>query len=275
VPVYPDTAGARPRALGANAAQRASHAMSDDGALQAWLAALEARHLADLTPAETARALRALSSCYVERRGKLARGGALDSAGKRAAFALFYAPVHYLVVREIVHALPSEARGVRKVVDLGCGTGAAGAAWAAAAGGATISGIDRHPWATAEAQWTWRHLGLTGRASVGDISRMRIRDEQGLGVLLAYAVNELPAETRPSLLEGLLRAAGRGARILVVEPIARRMAGWWDEWARAFATAGGRADEWRFDLALPGRQQALARAAGLDPRELTARSLWL
>jgi hypothetical protein len=275
VPVYPDTAGARPRTLGADAAHRASQAMPDNAALRSWLAALEARHLADLTPAEVARALRALSSCYVERRGKLASGGALDSAGKRAAFSLYYAPVHYLTVREIVHALPREARGVRKILDLGCGTGAAGAAWAAAADGATISGIDRHPWATAEAQWTWRHLGLTGRASVGDISRIRIRGEQGLGVLLAYAVNELPAETRPPLLEDLLRAAGRGARILVVEPIARRMSGWWDEWARAFATAGGRADEWRFDLALPERQHALARAAGLNPRELTARSLWL
>ncbi|MBA3888795.1 MAG: hypothetical protein H0X67_24180, partial [Acidobacteria bacterium] len=61
--------------------------------MKAWLEALEGRHLSDLTPAEVARALRALSSCYVERRSKLARGGALDSAGKRAAFALFYAPL--------------------------------------------------------------------------------------------------------------------------------------------------------------------------------------
>ena len=54
-----------------------------------WLAALDERHLANLTPSEVTRALRALSSCYVERREKLAHGGALDGAGKRAAFALF------------------------------------------------------------------------------------------------------------------------------------------------------------------------------------------
>jgi SAM-dependent methyltransferase len=243
--------------------------------MEAWLAALDTRHLADLTPTEVARALRALSSCYVERRGKLARGGALDSAGKRAAFALFYAPLHHLVVREIVSSLPPEARGVRTLLDLGCGTGAAGAAWAVAAGATQISGTDRNPWAVAEARWTYGQFGLAGRAAQGDIGRLRLRGEEGLGVLLAYAVNELPDAVRPPLLEDVLRAAERGARILLVEPIARRMSGWWDDWARAFAAAGGRADEWRFDVPLPERQRALARAAGLDPRQLTARSLWL
>src|SRR5437899_2677183 len=59
-----------------------------DDRLAAWMAALEARHLAELTFSEVSRALRALSSAYVERRAKLARGAALDGAGKRAAFAL-------------------------------------------------------------------------------------------------------------------------------------------------------------------------------------------
>ena len=62
-----------------------------------WLAALEDRHLAKLTASEVARALRALSSCYVERRTKLTSGAALDSAGKRAACALFYGPLHFLI----------------------------------------------------------------------------------------------------------------------------------------------------------------------------------
>jgi SAM-dependent methyltransferase len=243
--------------------------------VHAWLAALDARHLADLTSSEAARAVRALSSCYVERRGRLASGGALDSAGKRAAFALFYAPVHFLTVREIIMALPAEVRAVRKVLDLGCGTGAAGAAWAIASHATRISGIDRHPWAVAEAQWTYRQLALPGRASVGNVARTRLRGEAGLGVLLAYTVNELPDEARSAVLEELLRAARQGTRILIVEPIARRMARWWDEWERQFSAAGGRGDEWRFDIGLPARQHALARAAGLDPRELTARSLWL
>src|SRR5215208_4662224 len=70
-----------------------------------WLAALEERHLADLTRPELTRALRALSSCYVERRDKLTSGAALDGAGKRAAFALFYGPLHFLTVSAVVRAL--------------------------------------------------------------------------------------------------------------------------------------------------------------------------
>ena len=77
-----------------------------DPLTSAWLEALERRHLADLTLSEVARALRALSSCYVERRDKLAEGGALSSKGKRAAFALFYGPQHLLITREILKALP-------------------------------------------------------------------------------------------------------------------------------------------------------------------------
>ena len=91
--------------------------MHDDERVAGWLEALERRHLADLTTSEVARALRALSSCYVERRAKLARGGALDGAGKRAAFALFYAPLHFLVVREIVRAIDSASSGGKRRAD--------------------------------------------------------------------------------------------------------------------------------------------------------------
>jgi len=38
---------------------------------------------------------------------------------------------------------------------------------------------------------------------------------------------------------------------------------------------GGRADEWRFRIELPAIVAKLDRAAKLDHRELTARSLWL
>lgn len=246
--------------------------MSDESFLR-WVEALDRRHLAHLTPREVARALRALSSCYVERRDKLAAGDALGSAGKRAAFALFYAPLHFLTIREIVRAL--DAGGVSSVTDLGCGTGAAGAAWALEAGGVPVTGLDRHPWAVAEASWTYRTAGLQGRARQGDLSRPVFRAERGSGVLAAYAANELTADARSSLLRRLLEASGAGARVLVVEPIARRAAPWWTEWAVAFAGAGGRSDEWRFRVPLPERQAQLARAAGLDPRELTARSLYV
>lgn len=262
----------------------------DDRALDCWLAALDDRHLADLTPAEAARALRALSSCYVERRAKLQTGGALDRPGKRAAFALFYGPVHFLVTRHVVRALADEALNVAQITDLGCGTGAAGAAWALEIGqrslappggshgdadGVRVAGIDRHPWAVAEANWTYRTLGIRGRASQGDIGRAPLHLRPGSGLIAAYAVNEVSREVRDRLLPQLVSAHERGAAVLIVEPIARRMAAWWTEWAARFGARGGRSDEWRFAVELPPRQRGLARAAGLDPRELTARSLFL
>ena len=249
--------------------------MSEDPRVTTWLEGLDRRHLAELTPTETARALRALSSCYVERRAKLAQGAALDSAGKRAAFGLFYAPLHFFVTRAVVRALPGGTAPLRQIIDLGCGTGAASAAWALECQAGRITGVDRHPWAVAEANWTYRQLGLSGRATQGDATKTPIQGEAGFAILLAYTVNELSSDARALLLPRLLTAHARGARVLVVEPIARRFAGWWTEWERACTQTGGRADEWRFPAELPARQRDLGRAAGLDPRELTARSLWL
>jgi len=243
-----------------------------------WLEALERRHLANLTISEVARALRALSSCYVERRSRLAEGAALASAGKRAAFALFYGPLHFFVTRAIVTSIPAALQGMSEVVDLGCGTGAAGVAWASAAGAPRVRGFDRHPWAVDEANAAYRHFRLDGRAFQRDISvpsRTPLRLYEGTGILAAYAANELGPEGRAALLAELLAAPATGARALVIEPIARRSLPWWDEWQRSFERAGGRADEWRFPADLPPTQRTLARAAGLDPRELSARSLWL
>lgn len=249
------------------------HNQAGDERTTSWLAAIEERHLADLTLSETARALRALSSCYVERRAKV--GAALDTAGKRAAFGLFYAPLHYLVVREVVRAIPGTTGSIVHIHDLGCGTGAAGAAWAVECGRARISGLDRHPWAVAEANWTYRQLGIDGRAVQGDVDRVKLRAAPGDAILAAYTINELPEPTRDALLPRLLAAHASGARVLIVEPIARRIATWWDAWARAFGAAGGLSSEWRFKTPLPPRQRDLGKAAGLDPRELTARTLWL
>jgi hypothetical protein len=259
---------------------------AEAGRYVSWLEALERRHLADLTTREVGRALGALSSCYVERRRKLTEGGALSSAGKRAAFALFYGPQHFLITRHIVHALPGAVDGIDEIVDLGCGTGAAGVAWAVTSGARRIRGVDLHPWAVEEANWTYRHFQLSGRAvranlaaADGAAARRALQAAgRNAGVLAAYAVNELGPEGRAPLLAALLDAHRRGARVLVIEPIARRLGGlseWWDRWQPAFADAGGRGDEWRFAAALPPTPLALARAAGLDPRELTARSLFL
>jgi SAM-dependent methyltransferase len=240
--------------------------------LDDWLAALETRHLADLQFAEVTRALRALSASYVERRHTVR--STLDSTGKRAAFALFYAPLHFVTTDAVVRAVGADAPPPERILDLGCGTGAAGAAWAVAAGGSPgVLGIDRHPWAVEEATWTYRQLGLRGRAKRGDLSRLP-PSGRGDAVVAAYVLNELPDAARSALEAQLLESSSRGAAMLVLEPIARSVAPWWTAFASRVIAAGGRADEWRLPLALPLLVQRFDRAAGLDHREITVRSLY-
>jgi SAM-dependent methyltransferase len=219
-----------------------------------------------------ARALRALSATYVERRHKLAEGAALASAGKRAAFALFYAPLHFLLIDHIVRRLPGATDGLSTVTDLGCGTGASGAAWAAACERPPrVVGIDRNVWALGEAAATYRAFGLAAKTRKAEAHH----DISGDALLAAFTVNELPDGSRDALLPKFLDCARRRGRVLVVEPIAGGVARWWSGWRREFEQAGGRADEWRFRIELPPIVTKLDRAAGLDHRELTARSLWL
>lgn len=245
-----------------------------DQAFDAWMRDLERRYLAELTFPEVSRALRALSSAYVERRSRLAQGAALSGAGKRAAFALFYGPLHHLLVRHIAAALP-HAKNIRgALVDLGCGTGASGAAWAAICSTApAIVAIDRNPWAVEEARRTHRAFGLSARARVGDAARVEVPGRSA--VLAAFVVNEIAEAARTTLLEKLLSHAEHGGRVLIVEPLAGFVAPWWREWQRAFETRGGRADQWRVRTELPAIVAKLDRAAGLNHREITGRSLWL
>jgi hypothetical protein len=254
-------------------------------AFDQWVAALEARHLANLRVPEVTRALRALSSAYIERRRRPTASsgggrrpqvlGALDSAGKRAAFALFYAPLHFIAVTEVIRALGTAGEAPKAILDLGCGTGAAGAAWALACQPApAVVGLDRHPWAIEEAQWTYRQLGVSGRARQGDVARApAVR--RGESVVAAYVLNELPDADRIAVEKRLLATVERGGRVLVVEPIARTIAPWWDAMAARFTATGARADEWRLPIDLPPLLQKFDRAAGLNHRELTFRSLFV
>jgi hypothetical protein len=162
---------------------------------------------------------------------------------------------------------------VKEILDVGCGTGAAGAAWGAACATAPkLHGVDRHPWAVAEATRTYREFGLRGRAAVGDAARASLGRGRGSAAVIAYTVNELPPSAREMLLERVKGAARTGARVLIVEPVARGAAPWWDDWQRAL---GAREDEWRFPLELPALARELAKGAGLAPRELIARSLFV
>jgi SAM-dependent methyltransferase len=249
-----------------------------------WLIGLERRHFSDLTFQEVSRALRALSATYVERRHRLREGAALAGAGKRAAFAVFYGPLHYLLVSEIVKGLGLKAEGSEQsalspqplaLVDLGCGTGAAGAAWAETCDPhPRVIGVDANPWALTEAAQTYRDFGLTARTVRGDATTFAWPRGRAM-ILVAFVVNELDDSKRDALLRRLLERAAAGDRVLVVEPLARSVTRWWPQWEQAVVGAGGRSDEWRFQVELPALVRKLDRAAGLDHRELTGRSLYI
>ena len=88
-------------------------------------------------------------------------------------------------------------------------------------------------------------------------------------------MNELADTAREALLTRLVeraaqrrsradRRAARRLRRALVEPLARHV-----------RAAGGRADEWRIRVELPAIVAKLDRAAGLNHREITGRSLFL
>ena len=72
-----------------------------------WLAQAEQRYLADLTRPELGRALGRFRRATSSGAGNSGSGHALDGRGKRAAFALYYAPLHFLTVREIAGRSPT------------------------------------------------------------------------------------------------------------------------------------------------------------------------
>ena len=248
--------------------------MVDGDLFGSWFEALERRHLAALTFAEVRRSVQALSSLYVERRQRLDSGSPFSGAGKRAAFALFFAPLHFLLVREIVRALNATVPDGAAIVDLGCGTGSAGAAWALEMPYRTdLIGVDVNSWALEECRWNYKHLSVAGKTRKGDLKTFRIPDRSA--VIAAFTMNELEAADRDRILEERLKLNQSGLSSLVVEPIAKRMTSWWDDWKRRIVASGGRADEWRFRVVLPEHLALMDRAAGLDHREITGRSLWL
>ena len=246
-----------------------------------WLDALAVRHRSSLTTSEFLKALRALSVRYVERRGALPARSPLDSAGKRAAFAAFYAPLHFLTVGEIVRALGADRLELDTIIDLGCGTGVASAAWSGGlARRARVQGVDMNAWAIGEAEWNWRQLGIDGRARRGDLvdaaeARLARRSDplDRTGIIAAWSVNELPRPAQDRLLPALLELGRRGAHVLLVEPLSNMATPWWAVWKSAFLAAGGRADEWKFDIDLPPALAALDDAAGFRREGLGGKTL--
>jgi len=240
-----------------------------------WIDEIQERYGRTLKFPEIRKGVVALSRIYVEERRRIDRGAVFDGAGKRAAFACFYSPLHFLLVREIVTALAAERDPPRRIVDLGCGLAVASSAWAMLCEPRPqIAGFEKSSWAADEARWLLARLGLSGRIQQKPLQEAPPAGK-GDAVVAAFAVNELDATGRAKLLVRFLSEAKRGASMLVIEPLARKTSPWWPEWREKFLEASGRADEWRFAVELPPSLALLDRASGLDHRELTARSLYL
>lgn len=243
--------------------------------LSFWLEQLQERHFADLEFAEVTRALRALSSAYVERRATLRAKNPFETAGKRAAYALYYGPLHFLTVRAVVEQLPGALNPMNHLADWGCGTGAAGAAWATAVTALPqVTAVDAHPWALREAAATYSAFGLDADVRRGDVARTRVPPSVD-ALIAGWVINEIGDAARAALLPQFLDLAKRNTRILIVEPIATRVSPWWPEWAKAFEQAGGRADEWKLRVELPDLIRRLDRSSGMRHDQLKARSLYV
>jgi len=241
---------------------------------EAWIPAAAGR--AELRFPEIRKGVQALSARYVEgRRGGGVAAGVLGGAGLRAAFASFYAPLHFLTAWATLAVLPASFRaGIARVVDLGAGTGAVGAALALAADGAEVLALDRSGWALGEARHTFAALAVRGRTRravlPGGLPRLGARDLVAAG----WLVNEGGAELRRACAGAFARALRTGARVLVLEPLARGAAPWWDDFAAALAPAGAESALLKWTCERPAWIERLDEAAGLDHREIGARVLW-
>jgi SAM-dependent methyltransferase len=245
-------------------------------AFDAWLDAVVARHSAELSFREIRKGVQALTQLYVERRaGADLAARALEGRGKRAALATFYAPLHFLVVHHVLTALGSGRLGaVEHVVDLGCGTGAAGAASAATLGGhPRVTAVDRSGFVLGEARRTDAAFGLTVRTVRGRLPGALPRPAPGALWVLGWAVNELEPAARELLLPALQAGLERGVRLLLLEPLAGPASPWWMPWRHALAPLGVEEPRLKVRVALPEWIARLDQAAGLDHRVLGARVL--
>ena len=246
-------------------------------AFDAWLEGTVSRFVPPLTFTELRKGAQALSTLYVERRG----GGALatraiEGTGKRAALATYFAALHFLVAHHAVRAAEGHPALVaaRRVVDLGCGTGAVGAAVAASLPAARqVVGVDRSGWALEEAERTWRAFGLEGRAQRGELPNAAPRGGRGTLYVAGWSASELDDAGRSALLRRLVGAVRRGAAIFVVEPLAKGVAPWWPEWEQAFAPLGVRTLLVRVSIDRPHFIREMDKAAHLDHQVIGARVL--
>lgn len=236
--------------------------------ISAWLDAAVARH-APLSFRDLRKGVQGLSHRYVERRTDAkALADALGAPARRAAFSTYYAALHFMQAFLAAHAFPAWI-GVDRVVDLGAGTGAVGlGASLALAAPVPVLAVDRSGWALAEARRAGRDWGVPVRTRRHDLARGLPRVGPGDGVTAGWFLNELPERARDAAADGLAAASARGARLILLEPLAGPVAPWWDDLVGRLELD---ARELRARVARPRWIADMDRAAGLDHGELRAR----
>ncbi len=227
---------------------------------------------------EIRKGVQALSSLYVERReGRDLSARAVEGEGKRAALATYYAPLHFLCAW---HLFGDETRDATAsepdtLFDLGCGTGAAGAAVARRLPRSPrVVGIDRSGYALREARRTHAAFGVAGSTRRGRLPRALPAPRPGDVWLFAYALNEFSDSDREQTLKALCEAHSAGVRTLILEPLAGAATRWWPAWRRELEPLGLRFGTIKRSLARPEWIARLDRAASLDHRVLGARVAW-
>lgn len=254
---------------------------TDVDPVEAWVEALYAEALADLRWPELRKGVQALSALYVHGRdkGDLAPRAA-EGRGKAAAFRCFFAPLHLLVARALVASLPGpgpEEALPRQLLDLGCGSGAAGAgvglqlaAWGSAP---EIDGVDRVAEHLPHARRTYAALGLRAKLRSGSLPGALGQPGPGQLLVLGWSLNELDPAGRIATVAALRRALDRGAGLLLLEPLSTKISPWWPELADALAEIGVSEHLFKERIPLPEKLRDMDKSAGLDHQLLGCRAL--
>ena len=242
-----------------------------------WVESNSERALEGLTFSEIRKGAQALSSLYLERRGdgRVAERS-VEGRGKRAAFASYYAPLHFLATAGVLQSIGADfLRGLARIHDLGCGTGAVGAAVAAfAPEPVEVCAIDRSGWALGEARRSYQAFGVRARTRRGVLPRDLPRKSGPEDLFaLGWFANELAAEQREALFVALLRHVESGARLLLLEPLAGGVSPWWSECVATFEPVGARVGREKWQIDRPSWIAQLDRASLLDHRSVGARYL--
>ena len=231
----------------------------------------------DLEFREIRKGVQAIHADYLGRlSGRELGKRALDGRGKRAAFATFYAAIHHATVQEWLVREPAFMRiPPKRIVDLGCGTGAVGTAVARSLGETSpeLLGLDCSTWAVAETRSTYQLFGLQGQSRRATLPGGMPRTGAGDLIVAGWSINELKDDARNGLLGELERAIKRGAYLLIFEPISQKICPWWSGWTRTLAPYGGRDSFEKFNWERPEWIRKMDKAAKMNHHILSARIL--